>query len=91
MELKKKGKTMSICKLEEKFKLQQKYRIKKIKDFIKWLKENPDHKIEIDMWGEGKVQFDPIGTPLEEFLRKDDNVIFLGYDEVLQAIGLLLY
>lgn len=71
------------------YKQEQKYRIKKIKEFIEWLKENPNHKIEIDMWGSSEAQFDPTGTPMEEFLNKDDDVIFLDYVEVLITIGLV--
>jgi hypothetical protein len=64
-------------------------KIEKIKEFIEWLKKNPNHDIEIDMYSKGEATFNPKGTPMEEFLCKGDESIFLDYDEVLKAIGLI--
>lgn len=62
---------------------------KRLKEFIEWLRENPDHKIETEMWSEHEVEFNAKGTPLEVCSADgDDGMILIDFLEILEVIGL---
>ncbi len=76
-------------KFEIQFQKEKKLLMDKLKEFIEWLKENPDHKIHTEMWSQHEVEFNAIGTPLEVCSADgDDGMVLIDFLEILQAIGL---